>query len=660
MSTRDHLASLIGPVARELLGEPNKALSSQKELRFGARGSLSVDLEKGTWYDHETQEGGGLLDLITRETGRKGRARFDWLAEHGYQLPDDHRTNGAGHSDAKLGPIIATYDYVDEAGTFLFQVTRHFPPKDFRQRTRDAAGEWVWSVRGVRQVPYRLPELVEALSNNNLVFVVEGEKDADNLWRLGAPATTNAGGVGKWREELSKFFSGADVVVIADNDPQARHKKTGELLFHEDGRPKLPGQDHAHDVARQLSGVASRVRLLDLGKVWPACPPKGDISNWIEAGHSVEQLFALVEQLPDWSPEAPKPARFLPIPIDQVEVGADPPYLIADMIPAGPSLIIVVGKDKSRKTYLAMDVLFHVAMRRPYCGRAIQQAGSVVYITSEGRRGVDRRLVALRRHYGVEGKSVPFYLIRDMPDFGEKTDLGELVARLRTIPGPIAAIAIDPLIRAIPGKSDSEPKDMSPLIDNCEALGREFNCVVMVPHHAPRSDETRSRGTNMLDGAADSMWSVVKVGEESTVTIYRMKDGPDGLTWKFRLDSIVVGQDRNSRTCCACVCAITQEPTVEDQGATTKGPKLSAPQRRFLDILKKAVDEAGAAVPGTAAVPTGARAVTRDMLKKYLIAGGFFADEKPNHIRARISTLLNSMAAKQLVGLATDHIWLPK
>ena len=54
----------MGPVARELLGEPNRAMSSAKELRFGKRGSISVDLEKGTWFDHETQEGGGVLDMI--------------------------------------------------------------------------------------------------------------------------------------------------------------------------------------------------------------------------------------------------------------------------------------------------------------------------------------------------------------------------------------------------------------------------------------------------------------------------------------------------------------------------------------------------------------------------------------------------------------------
>ncbi len=59
--------------------------------------------------------------------------------------------------------IVAEYDYVDEGGKTLFQVVR-FDPKDFRQRRRDPTAKdgWVWSVRGVRPVPYRLPELLEA------------------------------------------------------------------------------------------------------------------------------------------------------------------------------------------------------------------------------------------------------------------------------------------------------------------------------------------------------------------------------------------------------------------------------------------------------------------------------------------------------------------
>lgn len=32
-------------LARQLLGEPNRALSSKKQLRFGRRGSVAVEIE---------------------------------------------------------------------------------------------------------------------------------------------------------------------------------------------------------------------------------------------------------------------------------------------------------------------------------------------------------------------------------------------------------------------------------------------------------------------------------------------------------------------------------------------------------------------------------------------------------------------------------------
>jgi putative DNA primase/helicase len=50
-------------LAYEMWGKPNSGLSSHSELRFGSKGSLSVDLNKCIWYDHETGEGGGFVDL---------------------------------------------------------------------------------------------------------------------------------------------------------------------------------------------------------------------------------------------------------------------------------------------------------------------------------------------------------------------------------------------------------------------------------------------------------------------------------------------------------------------------------------------------------------------------------------------------------------------
>jgi hypothetical protein len=230
----DDFVKLIEPLARHFLGEPNKRLSGKNELRFGKHGSLSIDLKKGTWYDHETQAGGGAIDPVRVQKSLEAGEAAAWLKAEGW-LTNGHAHNG--HHRQQLTEI-AHYDYSDEFGKVLFQVVR-FEPKTFRQRRPNGQG-WAWNITGVRPVPYRLPELLETLANEHLVFIVEGEKDADNLWRIGIPATTNAMGAGKWPAEINSVFAGADVVIIADNDPQ-QTDKAGALQFHPDGRPKHAG-----------------------------------------------------------------------------------------------------------------------------------------------------------------------------------------------------------------------------------------------------------------------------------------------------------------------------------------------------------------------------------------------------------------------------------
>jgi hypothetical protein len=96
------LAPHMADVARRLLGEPNRALSSRHDLRFGRKGSFSVDPRKGTFFDHEANEGGGVLALVQRFTGLTGREALDWIG-----LPpddQDHAPRRAPKPDRRPDP----------------------------------------------------------------------------------------------------------------------------------------------------------------------------------------------------------------------------------------------------------------------------------------------------------------------------------------------------------------------------------------------------------------------------------------------------------------------------------------------------------------------------------------------------------------------------
>lgn len=179
-------------------------------------------------------------------------------------------------------PIRATFPYRYADGTFLFEQVRFDDATNdagkCAPRHRDASGRWSWKsltkFLDGRPIPlYRLPELREAVAAGRRVFVPEGEKDVETLRALGLDATTNYGGADGWKASYADELAGAEVLVLPDNDP--------------------PGEKHAEAVVRSLRGKASAARVLRL----PGLPPKGDVSDWVAAGRTREDLEVLAADL---------------------------------------------------------------------------------------------------------------------------------------------------------------------------------------------------------------------------------------------------------------------------------------------------------------------------------------------------------------------------
>jgi hypothetical protein len=196
-------------------------------------------------------------------------------------MPAFARQAPARERDRAQRPKKTYFDYHDAHGTVVYQVERtdyyDGRKKKFLQRRPDPdrPGEWLWKVVGhVQPVPYRLPELIEAVGKGNLIVIVEGERKVDLLRGWGIAATCNSGGHGSvkdWAGHVWIFKPGDKVIILPDNDQV--------------------GHDHANAVAGYLKQVQVYARILDL----PGLGPKDDVIDWANAGGTAEQLRALIE-----------------------------------------------------------------------------------------------------------------------------------------------------------------------------------------------------------------------------------------------------------------------------------------------------------------------------------------------------------------------------
>lgn len=151
-----------------------------------------------------------------------------------------------------------------------------YKPKGFSQRRPDGNNDWIWNMKGVNPVPYHLPEIIQS---TDPVLIVEGEKDVENLKRMGFTATTSPMGAGKWKPSYNKYLKDKEVILIPDNDQ--------------------PGYQHCQRIGQSLRGIAGKIKWLEL----PGLEEKEDISDWIEKekGNTKERLLQLIKEAPDFT-----------------------------------------------------------------------------------------------------------------------------------------------------------------------------------------------------------------------------------------------------------------------------------------------------------------------------------------------------------------------
>ncbi|MDB3895944.1 AAA family ATPase [Alphaproteobacteria bacterium] len=436
-------------VARHYWGEPNIKLSNASELRFGTQGSKSVDLDKGCWYDHENDVGGGVVSLVRHHEGIDDGAPVAQILRDKFNI--------LSSTDQVLNmfpkePI--AYDYIDAQGELLYQVQR-FYPKSFRQRRPDSNGGWIYNLKGVPLLPYLLPALLR--DQQGTIFIVEGEKCAGGLSGLGLLATTNSGGAGNWKPILNHHFQGRDVVIIPDND--------------------AAGRTHAQRVAQNLFGVAKSLKILEL----PGLPEKGDVIDWLANGNEPHDLIrwadqaSIVDQPPIESvDEIEDHYRFLTL---EDLYGLPEPRPLVEGLISENSFCVMYGAPGSGKSFCALDIGLSIASGMPWHDKQTQQ-GSVLYIAGEGVGGLKRRVKAFQCHHGLDSLG-SFLTLEQAVNFRDEQSAKRLLRSIDREGGNFHAVFVDTVARALPGSDENSATDMGAFVDACDRIRHHTGAAVI-------------------------------------------------------------------------------------------------------------------------------------------------------------------------------------
>ena len=374
--------------------------------------------------------------------------------------------------------VIATYTYPTGAQKLRYS------DKHFSWRHPDGKGGWENNRKGVPHSLYVAGDL------SGVVYVAEGEKDADNLHKLGYDAVSgeDGAGPGKWRKEYTEQLKGLFVVIFPDNDQV--------------------GKDYAQETASALMEVCQEVRVLDLSRVWPEIPEHGDVSDLITQfgpEKAVEMITALIDQTPQWVP-APDPFLSCFKTLDTFEE-EQATWLVPGWIPEG-QITLVAADGGIGKTTLWCNLIAGLSngtrciLDPPGFQR---QPRSVAFLTTED--SVRKKLKKKLRLAGANMRNIitPDFLadkegaLRDLK-FGSR-DMERFIRYFKP-----ALCVFDPVQGFIPpdinmGSRNAMRDCMAPLI----SLGEETGTTFLVICHT-----NKRKGAWGRDRIADSadLWDV--------------------------------------------------------------------------------------------------------------------------------------------------------
>ena len=530
-------------------------------------------------------------------------------------LPDDHTTpdderqdnetasaptragNGPNYFKRKepAGRTTVRYTYIDEQGNLHARKNRTSTKNFWQQRWQD--GHWITGQPGIKYL-YGICELLAAPPQHP-VWITEGEKDRNKLTDdLKLLAVTNPGGSGKWHsdftaEQIERWFKGRrKVYALEDND--------------------APGRKHVEIIGRALHHLVGEIRIVSFREL----PEGGDVTDWLESGHTKAELLARAAASPLYRPPALQSIGAADVTMTAVD------WLWPNRFAIG-KLGIIAGLPDEGKGLLISYIAAQVTNGGAWpCKEGAARRGNVILFSAEddpsdtvvprlAAAGADLKCIEIVKMVREAGNDRMFSLQSDLVMLRRK--IGEV--------GDVVLVLIDPISAYLGvGKMDSyRTTDVRAVLGPLVDLAAELKIsIVAIMHFNKKVDITnallRISDSLAFSAAARHVYGVINDTDNKRKLMVRAKNNlaantAEQTTLAFTFAAREVGDDPNA---CKTIVApyIVWEPDYVDVTAAeamqaageNKSPGARDEAKKFLlailangPVAKTEIEEAAKA-----------------------------------------------------------------
>ena len=368
------------------------------------------------------------------------------------------------------------YLYTDSFGKPLFRVVRT-PDKKFWQQRLTPEGEWANGLGDTLRVLYRLQEVQGAVVGKKPIWIVEGEKDADRLHRMGLCATTNPGGAGKWLPHHTDTVAGAELHIVADKDD--------------------PGRAHATAIRDACTPRGCRVTI------WEAASGK-DISDHLNAGHRIDELIPWGET----PPNPDEPLRLIDWDRFWTQDHNIEEWVVYPIIPAARTISLYAPAKAGKSTVVLACVAAAVA-GKPILGITTpptQPRPTILYLDYEMTEAdVYERLSELGYGPADDLTGLHYSLIPQIDPLDTERGAQAILEAAQRL--AVNCVVIDTFGRAVAGEENNADTVRAFYRLTASALKRE-GIACLRTDHAGKNLEKGQRGTSAKNDDVDVVWQL--------------------------------------------------------------------------------------------------------------------------------------------------------